>query len=341
MLKKILVILVFIILILFAWNFRLVVYAVGQGIGQFKILISARPIEEILKDPLVSGDVRDKLHLIQEIKKFSINELGLNNTKNYTTLYEQNGKPVLWIVRACERFRLVNKEWYFPIVGRVSYKGYFNLEKAKKLRDQLKDDGYDTYIREVNAWSTLGWFKDPIMSEMLKEPPGALANTIIHELTHSTIFVKDSLTYNENIASFVGDKGAIEFLKYSDGEESKEYLKYVNAKVDREKYSNHFVNGARVLDSLYNSFTDKLSIDQKKELKTRTIQKIVNRLDTIAFVNPALRNRFSKVLPNNAYFMSYMLYRSEQSDLESTFLKIYRSDLKKMIESLKKKHPSN
>ncbi|MBT8229706.1 MAG: aminopeptidase, partial [Bacteroidia bacterium] len=219
-----------------------------------------------------------------------------------------------------------------------SYKGYFDLQKAIDLRDELDEQGFDTYIREVSAWSTLGWFKDPILSEMLKEESGDLANTIIHELTHATIFVKDSITFNENLASFIGDKGAEQFLidTYSD---SLELMKYQNLKDDRAAYAGHFLSGAQYLDSLYNSFPEGDITDGMKEAKEEAIQRIVNNLDTIAFHNPTYSQRFKEYLPNNAYFMSYLLYRSGQGQLDSLFTERYNSNLNTFIKELKKLHP--
>ena len=313
-------------------------YGIGQGYGQLKILVNARPVVEVLSDSTVDEGIKEKLRLVQEIREYSTGSLGLSNSKNYTTLYDQKGKPVLWVVRACHPYKLENVEWTFPFVGSVSYKGYFDLEKAIDLRDKLKEEGYDTYIREVSAWSTLGWFKDPILSEMLKDDAGDLANTIIHELTHATIFVNDSITFNENLASFIGDKGAEEFLMnaYPDSHALDEYRKL---KEDRAAYARHFLRGANTLDSLYNSFNEGEPAERKEKLKQQTIGRIVAKLDTIDFHNPAYRNRFQEYLPNNAYFMSYLLYRSGQDDLESIYVDEFGNDLTAFISEMKKLHP--
>ena len=256
-------------------------------------------------------------------------------------MYDQKGKPVLWVVRACEPFRLVNKEWHFPVIGTVSYKGYFSVKKAIKLRNQLKEEGYDTYLREVDAWSTLGWFKDPIMSEMLRDTPGDMANTVIHELTHATIFVKDSLTFNENLASFIGDKGAETFLTSIYGDASALLQDYIDAKRDRQRYSDHFILGAQKLDSLYASFSDGSTETYKINKKMQMIRMIVDALDTVSFNNSDLKRKFEKQLPNNAYFMSFLLYRSEQSDLNAILNKNFGGNLVEMISSMKRKYPQN
>jgi len=337
--KQILLGVIVIIILLVIINFELVTYGLSQGYGQMKILIGARPIEDVMLDDGVDNQVKQKLVLVDAIRHYAMQDLGLKNSKNYTTFYDQKGEPLLWIVRACEPYKLENVEWTFPFVGTVSYKGYFNLNKAIKLRDQLRKNGYDTYIREVSAWSTLGWFKDPILSEMLNDEAGDLANTIIHELTHATIFVDDSITFNENLASFIGDKGAEEFLgnEYPDSEQLAEYR---NLKEDRAKYSSHFLAGAKYLDSLYSMYTEEMSEPEKKNSKEVAIRLIVDKLDTINFHNAAFRERFEDILPNNAYFMSYLLYRSGQESLDSLYNMQYDGDLRLFISAMKKLHPN-
>lgn len=328
-------------LIFVIWNAELIIYGIGQAYGQIKIIMQARPVEEILRDDTVNDEIKEKLKLVNKIKAWAIIELGLNPTRNYTTMYDQKGKPVLWVVRACDPFRLSNKEWHFPVIGTVSYKGFFNVKKAIKLRDQLKEEGYDTYLREVDAWSTLGWFKDPIMSEMLRDTPGDMANTVIHELTHATIFVKDSLTFNENLASFIGDKGAETFLTSIYGDASALLQDYIDAKRDRQRYSDHFILGAQKLDSLYASFSDGSTETYKINKKMQMIRMIVDALDTVSFNNSDFKRKFEKQLPNNAYFMSFLLYRSEQSDLNAILNKNFGGNLVEMISSMKRKYPQN
>lgn len=338
MIKKILLGVLGIVILLVILNFQLVSYGLAQGYGQLRIILNSRPVTEVLKDEGVDDETKDKLRMVQDIRMFAMDQLGLRNSKNYTTLYDQKGEPVLWVVRACYPFQLKNFEWTFPIVGTVSYKGYFNLQKAINLRDKLRDEGYDTYIREVSAWSTLGWFKDPILSNMLDDSPGDMANTIIHELTHATIFVKDSITFNENLASFIGDKGAEAFLT-SAFPDSEELSNYRHLKEDRAAYARHFLRGAQYLDSLYRNFPDDMLLDKKVQLKKEAIQNIVDKLDTVSFFNPSYSQRFQDYLPNNAYFMSYLLYRSNQGKLDSLYANNYNNDLRLFISEMKKLHP--
>jgi predicted aminopeptidase len=337
--KKVLIGLGVVLFVLFLIYHELIIYGIGQGIGQMKVVYYARPISELLEDEHVSEEQKEKLRTVGDIRHFAIDELGLKDSDNYTSVYEQNGMPILWVVRACYPYELKNKVWTFPIVGTVSYKGFFDLEKAKKLRDELKDEGFDTYIREVSAWSTLGWFKDPLMSGVLESPEGELANTIIHELTHATIFIKDSLTFNENLASFIGDKGAEAYLAFSHGEVSEQYKSYLERKEDRKRFTSHFIQGAKILDSLYTQIAT-LDEVEKEQSKAIAIQQIVSSLDTVTFYNSRYKMRFKDQLPNNAFFMSYRLYRSDQEALDSLYKFTYDSNLKRMIKTLEQQSSS-
>ena len=146
------------------WNCNSIWYGIQQGKGQLKIVYGAEPVSQFLEDSTYSDSLKEKLRLIKEIKTFAIDSLGINPSENYEKLFDQEGKPVMWVVTACEKIKLEPYYWKFPFLGKFSYKGYFDQKKAIKEEQKLKDQGYDTDIGIVNAWSTLGWFKDPIMS---------------------------------------------------------------------------------------------------------------------------------------------------------------------------------
>jgi predicted aminopeptidase len=155
------------IVVLAIWQHEMIGYGLSQGYGQFKVLYNAESVEKALQDKTFPDSLKQKLLLIQEIRKYAIDSLGLNESKSYTTIYNQHGKAILWNVTAAEPFALKAKEWKFPFLGTFSYKGFFDLEKAKKEEKVLRNNGYDTDIGVVGGWSTLGWFRDPILSNML------------------------------------------------------------------------------------------------------------------------------------------------------------------------------
>ena len=319
---------------------ELIVYGLQQGHGQFNIIWNAKPVEEYLKDPSFPDSLKTRLKLIEEIRKFAIDSLGLKDTENYKTLYDQKGKEVMWVVLASEPFQLKSKEWKFPIIGSVPYKGFFIKERAENLKNELEKEGWDVIIRNPGGWSTLGWFTDPILSKMLMRSEGDLANLIIHEMSHATIFVKDSVEFNENLSTFIGDRGAEQFLIYKYGVDSKEYTTYLQEDSDYLKYVDHMLRGAKKLDSLYATMSESDSVFQKNLLKESLIRQIVQAMDTLSLVltkDPSVR--FRKSLPNNAYFMNYRQYQSKQSLFTDVWREQFDSDLKAYIAFLSEKYP--
>jgi len=332
-----LLIVVAIVVIVF-WD--LLSYAARQGYGQFFIIWNAKPVEEFLKDPQFPDSLKARLNLIEEVRKYGIDSLGLTDTENYKTMFDQKGKEVMWVVMACEPFQLKPKEWDFPIVGSVPYKGFFNEKLAVQLKSQLETDGWDVIVRNPGGWSTLGWFTDPILSKMLSRSEGDLANLIIHEMSHATIFVKDSIDFNENLATFIGDRGAEKFLIDKYGARSKEYTTYMEEDKDYLKFVDHMLRGAKSLDSLYKTMNPADTSGQKRLLKEATIRSIVNALDTLSLkLTSTPSKRFRKELPNNAYFMNFRQYQSKQTSFGDEWKSKFNGDLRAYIRYFSLKYP--
>jgi predicted aminopeptidase len=336
MLKKIFWAIGLVLLVLIIWNWQLVVYGARQGYGQVRIVWNARPIEEFLANPSFPDSLKAKLMLVQEIRRYAIDSLGLKDTENYKTLYDQKGEEIMWVVQACEPFQLKAKVWEFPIVGTVPYKGFFEKQKALDERTELEAEGYDVSIRNPGGWSTLGWFTDPILSGMLKRNEGDLASLIIHEMVHATIFVKDDVDFNENLASFIGDTAAYYFLASKYGKNSEQFTQYWQEDQDYRKYSNHILKGTRLLDSLYKTFTDTTALATKQQQKKSMIERIMNAADTLPLHQP---RKTSGRLPNNTYFMSYHLYQAKQTTFRAELDTNFNGDLNKYIQHLTQKHP--
>jgi predicted aminopeptidase len=324
------------------WQYQLISYGLSQAYGQISIIYNTRPVEDVLNDPSFPDSLKSKVLLIQEIKQFAFDSLGIKYSENYSTLFDQKGKGILWTVTACEPYRLKAKEWEFPIVGSFSYKGYFDYDKALAEEKLLKEGNYDTSVDEIAGWSTLGWFKDPILSSMLNKSPGNLANLIIHELTHGTLYVKDNVDFNENLASFVGDKGAQIFLEHKYGKQSKEYEDYREGRVMLDDYTRLVFQSAGRLDSLYNTFNQTISIDAKKEKKEKLMNDIVNRLNRFFKYfktrNSRTYNKLERI--NNTYFMDFKRYRKDLSVFEIEFNSKFKGDFRVYLNYLKKKYPS-
>lgn len=323
--------LVLLLLAIFYWD--LLLYGLRQGYGQMQIVWNSRSISEILEDSTTIDTLKNKLRYIQEVKDFAEKELGLKKTDNYTTFYDQKGKPLLWVVTACKPFELTPYEWTFGFLGKFSYKGHFNRKYAEADSAELAQLGYDTDISQVRGWSTLGYFKDPVLSSMLRLSNGELAELIIHELTHSTIYLKDSVNFNENLASFVGKKGALLFLEKKFGKSSPELQLYQNELYDDSLYTAFMLQTTQTLKNFYaQKDFQNLDLISKKDQKSSFIREKIAELEKIKFKQRTYtKENLAKMHPNNTFFMWYVRYNSQEAELERLWKNRYESSLQKFI----------
>ncbi len=337
MVKKILIVVFLILLGFCLWNWNWIKYGFQQAKGQLEIIINAKPIAEFLSDPNYPDSLKNKLQLTQIVRQFAIDSLGLHNSDNYTKMYDQKGEVLLWNLSAAYPYELKPYYWTYPFLGKMPYKGFFEIEKAKEEAETLKEDGLDVRIRAVGGWSTLGILEDPILSEMLNRSDGALAELIIHELTHATIFIKNEIEFNENLASFIGERGAEQFLISHFGDSSVKHLEYIRSLSDSKKFNKVILSGTQSLDSLYHTFNDSMSIQEKDTLKWRQIRSIRDNLELTPFYNSRYNRVFSKTLPNNAYFMALKRYHSQEDSISDLYSQS-KNDLLLFLTDLKKQH---
>ena len=322
-------------------NRSLLKYGWMQAQGQLKVVWESKPIEYFMVDPLFPDSLKVKLEMVQDIRRYCFDSLGLHPSDNYTKVYDQEGQSILWNLSACKEFSFVPKRWSFPFLGSFPYKGFFDFDKAKDEKKVLDSLGYDARIRTVGGWSTLGWFSDPILSNMLNRGEGSLAELLIHELTHGTLYVKDNISFNENLATFIGEKGARLYLKSKYGANSVALLEYEQREADYSLLSSHFLKGYQFLNHLYqDSSFSQLTYDDKYASKMAAIDSVISAMDTLGLHNTSFQQYFQKTKPNNAYFMSYKRYYGEQGDFQSELDSLFGGDLRKYMSYLEKKYPS-
>ena len=332
--------LLILLLLVVVFNFSSISYGLSQGIGQIKVLVNAVPLKEIKTDPNTPDSVLQKIALIEEIRQFAIDSIGLNDSENYTTFYDQKGKAILWVVTASPEFEIKAHEWCFPIAGCFPYKGYFEYDKAVQEEIKMKEKGYDTEIGEVSAWSTLGFFKDPILSSMLNRTEANLADLIIHELTHATLYVKNNVQFNENLASFIGKQGAIYYLQLKYGDSSQIIIDYKESFQKRKLFANYIKKEIIGLNQFYKNLSENLSIEEKRKLKQNKIDEIKMGLMQIDYYKDSIQaiKKLNKFQPNNAYFSGFSTYSKEQNQLDSLFQNTYKGSLKDFIQGMKDVH---
>ncbi|HUF51634.1 MAG TPA: aminopeptidase [Longimicrobiales bacterium] len=196
------------------------VYVVRAGIEEARILSRRRPITEVIRDPVTDSTTRRKLELVLQARDFSDRVLRLGAGDSYTTYSYVDSDTLLLVVSASRSDRFEAYTWWFPIVGRVPYKGFFDFDDAHRAAARLERRGYDTYVRPSGAFSTLGWFNDPLLNTVLRYDDVALAGTVIHEILHNSIYLPSRVSFNESFANFVGERGVAEFFCTRDGENS-------------------------------------------------------------------------------------------------------------------------
>ncbi|NIS71958.1 MAG: hypothetical protein GTO12_24435 [Proteobacteria bacterium] len=187
-------------------------YLAKLGRGQARVILGSRSIGSVLEDPAVDESIKEKIRLVVEAKTYGEERIGLAKTSNFQRFYHVEGSSLLYVVSACPKDRLEPYQWWFPITGRVTVKGFFSQKDAIREKEKLERKGLDVFVQGAQAYSTLGWFKDPIFSTSLNYDRALVVHVVLHELTHNTVFFKDQFDFNEQIAFFVGGQGAVDFI---------------------------------------------------------------------------------------------------------------------------------
>jgi len=189
-----------------------VAYYTQAAVGQSTLLWQSRPIDEVIRDPKTSEPLRDRLRFVQSVRDYAESALFLPATGSYRRFTDIGRDFVLWSVVAAEEFSTEPKLFCHPITGCVAYQGYFDQAVALAFAEGLESSGYETAVGPVAAYSTLGWFADPVVSSVLHYSDTQLAELIFHELAHELLFIPGDTTFNESFATFVARAGVEQWL---------------------------------------------------------------------------------------------------------------------------------
>lgn len=185
----------------------------GQAVqGQWQILRARQPVAEQLLAADLPAQTRSQLQLSQRVLDFAENRLHMPSDGRYRSYVALDREFVVWNVFAAEEYDLQGKQWCYPVVGCAPYRGYFKEQNARSVASRYARQGLEVYVGPVPAYSTLGWFKDPLLSSFLSWPEADLVQLLVHELAHSKVWLKDDVAFNESFASFVGEQGAAEWF---------------------------------------------------------------------------------------------------------------------------------
>lgn len=304
-------------------------YVVRAGIEEAKILRRRRPIPEVIASPDTGQRTREKLELVETARTFAAKQIGLKVGESYTTYSRVSRDTLLLVLQASRKDAFQPVTWWFPIVGRVPYKGFFKAKDALREARKLDAEGYDTYVRPSGAFSTLGWFNDPLLSTILRYDSVSLASTVIHEVTHNTLYLPSQVAFNESFANFVGPVGAIELFCGIEGESGR------RCREARADWDDAMVFGAALqrlvssLDSVY-ARTD-LTPAQKiadREVIIRRWREEYDR-DVVPRLKRNYRT-FAKGIINNASLMGVRLYYKDLGLFDRVY-HAYGDDLRRTV----------
>ncbi len=311
-------------------------HLVHVSYNHLSLLCSTEDLEAVLKSDRLTTEQKNKLRLTQEVKQFAYDKLKLKKSDNYSKYVDLKRKYVTYNVTASEKWKFEPYLWGFPIIGKAPYKGYFNEQMAKDEASALDQNNYDTSVRGVSAYSTLGYFTDPLLSSMLNYSEYNLANTIIHELTHTTLFIKDNINFNERLAVFVANKGTEMFYLQKEGEKSPT-LENVRLENEDDKLFSVFITAE--IDSLKKWYSDfdhskNLPASEKESLRKERLSQI--KINFNKNLKSQLKSRsyervFSKQL-NNADLIDYNTYMKSLD----VFEKVYQKNGSNILDFLKK-----
>jgi len=187
-------------------------YVARAGWSEARILWRREPIADVLARPELDPSLRERLALALAVREFAAGPLGLRVGDSYSTFAEVDGEATVHVVSAAHRDRLTPYTWWYPIVGSVPYRGFFARGAAEAAAQALQARDLDVDVRPAIAFSTLGWFADPLLSSVAVEQPEPMAETILHELFHATLYVPGATAFNESAATFAGQRGAAAFF---------------------------------------------------------------------------------------------------------------------------------
>lgn len=281
-------------------------------------MINRVPIEQALKDPNLDEIQKTKLRRAQEAHDYALQKVHLKETSNYTTFVDLKRPYVKYVVSAAPRWKLEHYEWSYPVVGKMPYRGYSSEEEGKAEKASMENEGYDTFLRGVSAYSTLGWFKDSVLSSMLRGSEYGLVNTILHETTHTTLYIQNSADFNERLAVFVGNQASEEFYLEKEGENSPTLKKIREDNEDDRIFSSFIGPQITALKTWYENLP---ADQQKEELRQEKFKAI--QTEFMKSVAPRMKNSsykfFADANLNNAYLLYFRTYMEDLSDFEKLY----------------------
>ncbi len=244
-------------------------YLMHLAHGQLTVVAGCVEVTELLADPELAPSVRSRLQLIDEVKTYAADSLGFAPEDAYNVYYDTQGEPASHVLTACARDSFTPYTWWFPIVGTVPYKGFFDEQRMLDERAAFDQTAWDVYSGKAAAYSTLGWFDDPILSIWLDYETGDLVELVLHELTHREVYLASNIRFNETLATFVGQQAAENFLRVRFGPDSPELGEYLAANRDGQRFTEAIHALRDELESFYSNTSGAAAVEGRAAIFNR------------------------------------------------------------------------
>lgn len=244
-------------------------YFVQAAQGQYALLAQAKPIDDWLNDPATEDALKERLEKVKHIRAFAARELGLPDNGSFKSYTDLKRPFVLWNVVATPELSLKAEQWCFPIAGCVTYRGYYNKNDAQRFAAELRRNGYDVQVGGVPAYSTLGWFNDPVLSSFIQYPDMKLARLVFHELAHQIVYVPGDTQFNESFATAVEEAGVLRWME-AIGDENM-LKRHADYQARQHDFLALLLKHRALLDDNYSG---EASAEQKRKRKTEIFQSL-------------------------------------------------------------------
>jgi predicted aminopeptidase len=305
-------------------------YLTRAGFEETRILQSRQPIARLVRDSKTPPALRHSLDLVLQSRDYAA-RLGLEAKETYTTYADVGRDTLLMVLQVAPKDCICPHTWKYPIVGRIPYKGFFDIAAGRREAARFAAQGYDTYLRPSSAFSTLGWFEDPLLSTALTRDSVELAATVFHEIAHNTLYVKSATPFNESFAQLVGYRSAQAFF-HQRGDS-------INAEQAADRWHDEIVLGdyyaelVSRLERLYSQHPDSLALEKGRMEAARwahdqLMGPVGRQLRTFRF------GRLAERPINNAQLVGALIYRT-RLDLFDRWYHLHNDDVRASVNALK------
>ncbi len=279
-------------------------------VGHGKLMLARKPVDKVIAS--AEQPLKSQLELSQRLRVFAVQELGLPDSKSYSSYVALKREYPVWNVVAAPEYSLVAKKWCYPVIGCASYRGYFSLSAAQRYAQKLEKQGFETVVGGASAYSTLGWFSDPLLPSMMRYGDADLAETLFHELAHQQLYINGDSDFNEAFATVVGETGAQRWLSAQRPQELNAYSQKLKA---RQQFYALVETAKLALTRVYESLLTDSDKERAKHATFAKLKQDYQALKNQEWNGQPLFDRWFDTEINNARLVAFTTYRDQAPKL--------------------------